>query len=190
MAKYKKSKSEGKIAHKKTTIDGITFDSKMESDYYLYLKDLKKANKIKDFKMQPSFILQPKHFVLNSELVTFDNEENYNAKDKLRKKYNKENPDNKIAIVQAIKYISDFEIILNDGTVEIIDVKGLKTADFKIKEKMFAFRYPNLRLTCVTWDGPSNAWLTYTEYQEAKKKRKAQRDAKPKKVAKKVKGKK
>ena len=32
MARYKRKKSEGKIAHKKTTIDGITFDSKMESD--------------------------------------------------------------------------------------------------------------------------------------------------------------
>lgn len=28
MARYKRKKSEGKIAHKKTTIDGITFDSK------------------------------------------------------------------------------------------------------------------------------------------------------------------
>ena len=179
MAKYRRSKSEGKIAHKKTTIDGIVFDSRMESEFYLFLKDLKKKKKIKDFDMQPEFVLQPKHFVYEGQLISFDDEIKYKEYDKLRQKYNKANPDKKIAIVNAIKYKSDFTIYLNDGTTEIIDVKGIKTADFKIKEKMFAFRYPNLRLTCVTWDGSSNAWLTYDEYQAAKKARKKLKESKP-----------
>ena len=33
--KRKKTKSMGKICHKKTIIDGITFDSKTEAEYYL-----------------------------------------------------------------------------------------------------------------------------------------------------------
>lgn len=184
MAKYKRSKSEGKIAHKKTEIDGIVFDSRMESEFYLYLKELKSKKKIKDFDTQPEFILQPKYFVYEGRLITHEEglEDIYNDYDKLRKKHNKANPDNKIAITQAIKYISDFKIILNDDTVEVVDVKGLKTADFKIKEKMFAYRYPHLRLTCVTWDGPSNAWLTYDEYNKTKKDRKAAKANKPKKT--------
>jgi hypothetical protein len=32
----------GKIYHKKTEIDGITFDSQTEAEYYEYLKQLKK----------------------------------------------------------------------------------------------------------------------------------------------------
>lgn len=44
----------------KTTIDGITFDSKTESKFYVYLKELKKAKRIKDFKLQPKFTLIPK----------------------------------------------------------------------------------------------------------------------------------
>ena len=38
---------------------------------------------------------------------------------------------------------------------------------------MFNFRYPNLQFECVTWDGPSKAWLEYSEYEAAKKARKA-----------------
>lgn len=51
MTKYKAKK----IIH-----DGITFDSKIEGDYYLYLKQQKEKGYIKDFELQPEFILQPK----------------------------------------------------------------------------------------------------------------------------------
>ena len=172
MDKDKRKKSEGKIAHKKTTIDGITFDSKMEAEYYIYLKEEKKAGRVIDFEMQPVYILQPKYINYNSTIYTEDHPK-YKEIDKLRKKHNKENPDNKIGIVQAIKYISDFKITYKDGSVKVIDVKGIKTADFKLKEKMFNFRYPNLQFECVTWDGPSKAWLEYSEYEAAKKARKA-----------------
>lgn len=171
---YKRKKSEGKISHKKTTIDGIKFDSKMEAEFYTYLKDLKKNKKIKSFELQPEFILQPKYFIYENKMYSYEEgkEDIYNHYDKLRKKYNKNNPDNKINIVNAIKYISDFKIYLNDGSIEIVDVKGIKTADFKIKEKMFSYRYTNLRLTCVTWHNPSKAWLTYEEYTKIKKSKK------------------
>ena len=80
--------------------------------------------------------------------------------------------DNKIKIVQAIKYRSDFDVIYADGSRKIIDPKGVKTADFKLKEKMFAFRYPHLTLECVMYDSPSKTWMTYDEYREAVKERK------------------
>lgn len=170
--RYKRSKSEGKIAHKKTTIDGITFDSKMESDYYIYLKQEKKAGRVLDFKLQPVFELQPKYFYFKGQMVTEDNPK-YNEINKLRLKHNRENPNDKVNIVQAIKYISDFMITYKDGSVKVVDIKGIKTADFKIKEKMFNFRYPELNFECIIWDGPSKAWLEYSEYEAAKKARKA-----------------
>lgn len=49
-----------KYGAKKVEIDGIVFDSKMEGDYYKYLKILKEQGKILDFELQPSFELQPK----------------------------------------------------------------------------------------------------------------------------------
>lgn len=41
----------------KTTIHGIKFDSKKESKYYLYFKQLEKEGKIKDLELQKEFIL-------------------------------------------------------------------------------------------------------------------------------------
>jgi hypothetical protein len=50
--------SESKYRNKKITIDGITFDSQAEGKYYEQLKWLKQAKQIRDFKMQPKFLLQ------------------------------------------------------------------------------------------------------------------------------------
>lgn len=47
-----------KYHSRKTTIDGITFDSKKEADYYCQLKLRKQAGEIIDFELQPVFILQ------------------------------------------------------------------------------------------------------------------------------------
>lgn len=180
MAYIKREKEEGKIAHKKTVVDGITFDSKMESEYYEYLKEEQKAGRVKSFTLQPTFILQPKYFYFNGEKVTDENEEYYEIRNKERKAYNKKNPDKQIKIVQAIKYRSDFDVIYADNSRKIIDPKGIKTADFKLKEKMFAFRYPELTLECVTFDKVTNQWLSYDEYREAVKLRKKNKKSKSK----------
>lgn len=47
-----------KYNNRKTTMDGIEFDSAKEANYYLVLKSDKKAGRIKDFELQPKFILQ------------------------------------------------------------------------------------------------------------------------------------
>lgn len=47
-----------KFHNKKTIVEGILFDSQMESHYYLYLKELKEQGVVVDFKLQPVFILQ------------------------------------------------------------------------------------------------------------------------------------
>lgn len=47
---------------------------------------------------------------------------------------------------RAIYYIADFEVLYKDGTVEIIDVKGIQTDVFKLKAKLFDFIYPELTL--------------------------------------------
>jgi hypothetical protein len=47
-----------KYGNKKVVIDNIKFDSVAESKYYLQLKWLKQAKQIKDFKLQPRFLLQ------------------------------------------------------------------------------------------------------------------------------------
>lgn len=53
-----KKQSKSKYGNKKTVVDGITFDSKAEAIYYGQLKWLKQGKQIKDFKLQPRFLLQ------------------------------------------------------------------------------------------------------------------------------------
>ena len=50
---------------------------------------------------------------------------------------------------RAITYIADFEIVNNDGNTEVVDVKGVETQVFKIKQKLFEYKYPDLNLKVV-----------------------------------------
>lgn len=156
-AKTKKTKEMGKIYHKKTEIDGIVFDSQTEAEYYQYLKELKKNKQIKDFTMQDEFILQEKFIIVDGKRI--------NGSDKEFKKIQKANPGCTIA---AIKYIADFTVYHNDGSVQVVDVKGQKTADFKLKEKMFNYMYPQYnKLFCVV--KYKGEWLEYNEANKIKK---------------------
>lgn len=52
-------------------------------------------------------------------------------------------------VYRPIRYVADFKVTYPDGRVEIIDVKGFKTTEFKLKEKMFHYRYRDLDLILV-----------------------------------------
>jgi hypothetical protein len=114
----------------KTSIDGHTFDSKKEAEYYCELKWKLQANEINGFCLQPTFMLAP-----------------------------------------GLKYKADFMVYHNDGSIQVIDVKGQKTADFKLKEKMFNYMYPQYnKLFCVVkYNGE---WLEYDEANKIKKSKK------------------
>lgn len=116
--KSPKTKEKSKYKNIKTTVDGITFDSKREAEYYCKLKLLKQAGEIKDIALQPRYELQP----------TF------------RKNGTTH---------RSITYVADFVVVNNDGTTEIIDVKGVETKEFKIKKKLFEYKYPNLSLKVI-----------------------------------------
>lgn len=107
-----------KYNNKKTEVDGIVFDSKKEANKYQELKLLKMAGEIKDFDLQPVFVLQEKF-------------------EKNGKKF------------REIKYIADFKVIENDGTVRIIDTKGFRTKDFELKLKMFEYKYLEYQLEVI-----------------------------------------
>lgn len=160
MAKKKrKTKQMGKIYHNKTIVDGIKFDSQTEAEYYIYLNDNKEKLNIRTIELQPSFILQPKYILTpEGEKFVYKDDKSFKA---LQKQYPR-------CTKSAIKYIADFKITYNNNKVEVIDVKGIKTADFKIKEKMFNFVYPEYNgLICIV--KYKNEWLHWDEYQKCKK---------------------
>lgn len=108
-----------KYLNKKTEIDGIIFDSKKEAKYYLYLKQLQREGKITDLRLQVPYELIPA--VYREETV------HLKTKDKIVTK----------CIQRAVSYYADF--VYNDsvtGEESVIDVKGLRTKEYKLKKKM------------------------------------------------------
>lgn len=100
-----------KYNNKKTVIDGIKFDSKREASRYCELLILQKAGEIKDLKLQPKYTLQMK----------------FRYKEKT---------------YRAITYIADFQYIeIKTGLTVVEDVKGMRTKEFNMKEKLFLFQY-------------------------------------------------
>ncbi|MVP00366.1 DUF1064 domain-containing protein [Paenibacillus lutrae] len=47
---------------------------------------------------------------------------------------------------KAIKYVADFKVTWQDGTTEIIDVKGVKTPVYNLKKSLFESKYPDLTI--------------------------------------------
>lgn len=161
-SKPKKDKSAGKIAHKKTEVDGIVFHSKMESEYYKYLKELKEKGTILKFELQPEYVLQDKFIVVDGEVIYGED----NRFDKLKRK-------TKATTVRAIKYIADFKVTYNDERVEVVDTKGKSTADFEIKRKMLLCKYPTIDFKVLILS--NKEWVDYYQHNKelrAKKRKK------------------
>lgn len=69
-----------------------------------------------------------------------------------------------------IEYIADFVIYDNDDHItHVIDVKGRETPEFRIKKKLFEFRY-KISLECVA--KYHNEWMTLSDIRKAKRKSK------------------
>jgi len=47
------------------------------------------------------------------------------------------------------KYVADFVVEHNDGSIEVVEVKGYETAVWRLKKALFIERYPDIKLTVV-----------------------------------------
>ncbi|MEK3888086.1 DUF1064 domain-containing protein [Bacillus sp. FSL K6-3431] len=131
-----KKPKRSKYGNKKTTLDGIVFDSKAEAKYYEQLKWLQECKEILFFRTQPRYLLQ----------------EAFEKDGKTHRK---------------IEYVADFEVHQKDESIEVIDVKGVETDVFKMKEKMFHIKYPH-KLSVVTLD-PVFGWIELDKLKELKR---------------------
>jgi hypothetical protein len=105
-----------KYHNKKIVIDGIKFDSLKEAKRYQQLKILEKANEITELRLQVKFELQPSF-----------------------KKDGK--------TIRKIEYIADFTYYDNKlGKYIIEDTKGYRTDVYKLKKKLFEYKYPHLTI--------------------------------------------
>lgn len=100
-----------KYNSRKTTIDGITFDSKRESERYSELRLMEKSGDIEDLILQPSFELMP-NFKYKGQTVR------------------------KIIYKADFQYREK-----STGLTVVEDVKGMETKDFRLKKKLFLRAY-------------------------------------------------
>lgn len=118
LEEYKQLQQKGnsKYNAKKTIVDGIRFDSQKEGNHYLELKLLEKQGLIKDLRIQVRFELQPSY-----------------------KKNGK--------TIRAIYYIADFVYFDKAKKKMIIeDTKGFRTEVYKLKKKIFEYKYPGMEI--------------------------------------------
>jgi hypothetical protein len=118
LAKVKTPKKEARIkGTKKTTVYGITFDSKREAEYYLQLRARKEDGEIVEIERQKRYEIIPAQF----ERIPLKR-----GKNKFRLK----------VIERATHYIADFVVHYKNADVEVIDVKGFRTEIYRLKRKL------------------------------------------------------
>ena len=111
---------------KKVTYDNLQFDSKFEATYYAFLKELEKQGKISNLERQVKYKLLPRQTDENNKF-----------------KYH------------PVEYKSDFEYDDVQGWHHTVDTKGFKTADFRIKQKLFYYR-TNREIECISYKEAKN----------------------------------
>lgn len=138
-------KIKSKYGAAKVHVNGIKFDSIMEAKYYVYLL------KEKATKKNIREIKMQVPFILQ---------------EKIRKNGK---------TILPINYIADFVIEYTNDTTRVVDIKGAVTADFKLKRKMFEFKYRNLTLECINFF--EEEWLHLEDISKIRKARKKEKDA-------------
>ncbi|MCM3736426.1 DUF1064 domain-containing protein [Bacillus cytotoxicus] len=77
----------------------------------------------------------------------------------------------------AITYKADFMIYLPNGDVEVVDIKGMETETFKVKMKMFEYKYPHLQLILLKHVKKYGGFIGLDEYKKLKREEKKQKQA-------------
>lgn len=112
-----------KYHNTKIRVDGIMFDSKLEAKRYGQLKLMERTGVIRDLELQPEFELIPS-FKKNGKTW------------------------------RRTVYRADFRYVrAEDDRIIIEDVKGSEaviTDVFRLKQKLFEFRYPELSIKIIT----------------------------------------
>ncbi len=99
-----------KYRSKKTVVDGITFDSRLEARRYQELKLMERAGEIFGLQLQVKYVLIPSQKL-----------------------------DNKV-VERAVTYVADFVYTLKSSGESVVeDTKGMKTKEYIIKRKLMLY---------------------------------------------------
>jgi len=73
---------------------------------------------------------------------------------------------------QAINYKADFRVYLNNGLIDVIDIKGMATPEAKLKRKMYNYKYL-VPVKWIVWY--QSQWMDYDKALKIKRERKKAR---------------
>lgn len=100
-----------KYGNRKTTIDGIKFDSAKEAQRWSELKLLERAGEISELQRQVSFTLVPAQVDENGKVIE-----------------------------RPVRYVADFAYKEN-GVYTVEDAKGFRTKEYVIKRKLMLWQF-------------------------------------------------
>ena len=122
----------------KVSYNGITFDSKEELDYYLLLLDRQAKGEINYIEIHKAYELIP----------------SYKVKGKT---------------IKPLTYEADFVFYDNVlDIVRVVDVKGFADDVFKLKKKLFDYKFEYVNGLEVMKYAKSTGWVNYDEYKKAR----------------------
>ena len=127
--KFKRKKgstNNQKIKHKKVIVDGIEFDSKLESQCYPYLRDWQNEGIISNLELQPLYLLIP----------AFKNSFYNGATRKISS-----------AQIHKMEYTPDYQfdfVFDNDTYKVVIESKGYPNESYPLRKKIFLDRFRNV----------------------------------------------
>ena len=115
-----------KYHSKKTSVDGIIFDSKKEAKRYRELKLLEQAGEIFNLQRQVKYTLIEPQYIPTGEIY--------------KRGPKKGQPKMKLA-ERECAYYADFVYTDKTGNTVVEDTKGMKTQDYKIKRKLMLYKH-------------------------------------------------
>ena len=75
---------------------------------------------------------------------------------------------------RPITYIADFVVDYGDST-SVIDTKGKETTEFKLKKKLFEYKFPELHLSIIQYHPETDSWLELDEIKKLARKSKCRK---------------
>jgi len=106
-----------KYNNRKVELDGYKFDSAAEARRYLWLKDELEQGNIMHLHVHYPFELAPRHVATNKQT-------------------------GKREVIRAVVHEVDFSYLTKDGRDIVEDVKGVRTAVWRLKYNLFRRSHP------------------------------------------------
>ena len=177
-----------KIKKSNLTLDGITHKTKTLYDFHLECKNAKAEGLITDFKipqklstksrystykpivddiefdslMEAKYYIHLKYQIRDGIVESFERQVAYELQPRFRKNGK---------VYRPITYVADF-VIKRDNKVYVIDTKGKETVEFKIKKKLFEYKFPDLHLCVIQYYPEEDLWLELDDIRKLVRKKK------------------